>query len=197
MAKRSIVISILALFSLALLWGCGELGQVDQGRVIAYDSAKGTVTLIQDKKGEPGNPDYNTLPPHTYNIPSDPNEMGPVPKAGERIKLDLKTKEITIFDPKTQNFKVIPFTLIDQRENIGRDNPLVKGKTFPIIDKEKKTITEYSGRQRVLVTFSVADEYFELPEYYWEAGDEVRIYYKEPGKALRMMNITQTDIFKK
>lgn len=197
MAKRYIVISIMALLPLALLWGCGELGQVDQGRVIAYDKDKGIVTLIQDKKGEPGNPDYNTLPPHTYTIPADPNEMGPVPKAGYRMKLDAKAKKITIFDPATQTFKVIPYTLIDQRENVGKDNPLVKDKTFPIIDKEKKTITEYSGRQKLLVTFAVPDEYFNLPEHVWEAGDEVRVYYKEPGKALRMMNITRTDIFKK
>ena len=33
----------------------------------------------------------------------------------------------------------------------------------------------------------------------WEAGDEVRIYYKPNAKhqALRFMNITQTNIFKK
>lgn len=197
MAKRLIWLSVLALLPLALLLGCGELGKVDQGRVIAFDKAKGTVTLIQDKKAEPGNPDYNTLPPHTYTIPEDPNEMGPEPKAGNRMKLDAKAKEIILFDSASQNFIKIPYTLIDQREGIGRDNPLVAGKKFPIIDKEKKTITEYSGRQRLLVTFSVPDEYFNLPHDAWEAGDEVRIYYKEPGKALRLMNITRTDIFKK
>ncbi len=197
MAKRLIWLSMLALLPLALLLGCGELGKVDQGRVIAFDKAKGIVTLIQDKKAEPGNPDYNTLPPHTYTIPADPNEMGPEPKAGKRMKLDAKAKEITIFDDATQSFKVIPYTLIDQREGVGKDNPLVAGKKFPIIDKERKTITEYSSRQRLLVTFSVPDEYFNLPPDVWEAGDEVRIYYKEPGKALRLMNITKTDIFKK
>jgi hypothetical protein len=180
----------------ALLCGC-ELGQVDQGRVIAFDEEKGLVTLIQDKRAEPGNPDYNTLPPHTYTIPKDPAEMGPKPVAGKRVKLDVKAKEIVIFDDATQNFKTIPFTIIDLREGIGRDHPLVKGKTFPIIDREKKTITEYSSRQRLLVTFTVAEEYFNLPPETWEAGDEVRIYYKEPGKALRLMNITRTDIYKK
>lgn len=181
---------------LILVCGC-ELGQVDQGRVIAYDPQKGIVTLIQDKRAEPGNPDYNTLPPHTYKIPEDPGEMGPVPVAGKRIKLDVKAKEIVIYDDATQNFKTIPFTIIDMRTGIGTDHPLVRGKTFPIIDREKKTITEYSRRQRLLITFTVADEYFNLPPETWEAGDEVRIYYKEPGKALRMMNITRTDIYKK
>jgi len=36
-----------------------------------------------------------------------------------------------------------------------------------------------------------------MPENTWDAGDEVRIYYKEAGKALRFMNISKTDIFKK
>lgn len=190
-------LTLITLLPLALVMGCGEMGKVDQGRVIAFDQAKGIVTLIQDKKAEPGAPDYNTLPPHTYTIPTDPREMGPEPKPGNRMKLDAKAKEITLFDAATQSFKVIPYTLIDQREGIGRDNPLVRGKSFPIIDKEKKTITEYSSRQRLLVTFSVPDELLNLPPETWEAGDEVRIYYKEPGKALRLMNITKTDIFKK
>ena len=51
--------------------------------------------------------------------------------------------------------------------------------------------------KELLVTFSVPEEYLALPANTWEAGDEVRIYYKEPGKAARFMNITKTDIFKK
>ena len=77
------------------------------------------------------------------------------------------------------------------------DDPLVKGKKFPMVDKEKKAITLYSKRQKLLTTFSVPDEYFALPDSAWDAGDEVRIYYKEDGKAARLMNISKTDIFKK
>jgi len=36
-----------------------------------------------------------------------------------------------------------------------------------------------------------------LPENTWEAGDEVRIYCKEPGKPLRFGKISKTQIFKK
>ncbi len=93
--------------------------------------------------------------------------------------------------------KKITYTLIDQKENVAKDSPLVAGKKFPLVDKEKKAITVYSGRQKLLVTFSVPEEYLALPDNTWEAGDEVRIYYKEPGKAARFMNITKTDIFKK
>jgi hypothetical protein len=197
MIKKLTYLTLLALLPLALALGCGEMGKVDQGRVVAFDDEQQTVTLIQDKKAEPGNPDYNTLPPHTYSLPKDPNEMGPEPKAGKRMKLDAKAKEITIFDTATQNFKKITYTLIDQKEGVEKGSPLVAGKTFPIVDKVKKTITIYSGRQKILTTFSPPEEYLTLPPETWEAGDEVRIYYKEAGKALRFMNITRTDIFKK
>jgi hypothetical protein len=93
--------------------------------------------------------------------------------------------------------------MIDNKEGIEKDNPLVfdkaanAAKKFPVVDREKKTITIYSGRQKTLTVISVPDEYFALPDKTWDAGDEVRVYYKEEGKALRFMNISKTDIFKK
>jgi hypothetical protein len=195
--KRLGWLTLLAAFSLTLALGCGDMGKVDQGRVVAYDAQKKTVTLIQDKKAEPGNPDYDTLPPHTYALPADPNEMGPEPKAGLRMKLDAKAREVTIFDPGTQSFKKIAYTLIDQKEGVDTNNPLVADKKFPMVDRAKKTITIYSGRQKLLTTFTVPEEYFGLPDDAWDAGDEVRVYYKEPGKSLRFMNISKTDIYKK
>jgi hypothetical protein len=197
MAKRYIWLSIAALLPLVLALGCGELGKVDQGRVIAFDSAKGVVTLIQDKKAEPGKPDYNTLPPHAYKIPEDPNEMGPDPRAGLRMNLDLDKKVITIFDPETKSFKPISFEIVDKKIGIGKEDPLVAGKKLPAVDKEKKTVTIYSGRQKLYAVISLPEEYMDRPASTWDAGDEVRIYYKEPGKALRLMNISKTDIFKK
>ena len=122
-------------------------------------------------------------------------------KPGLRMKLDTKNNEIVIFDLNAQNFKTIKYTLVDQKEKIAKDDPLVfendKPKKFPVVDREKKTITVYSKRQQILTTFTLPEEYFALPEYTWDAGDEVRIYYKEEGKARRFMNITKTDIFKK
>lgn len=182
-------------------FGCGELGKVDQGRAIQFDKAKWTVTLIRDKKADAQNPDYSYLPPITYALPTEAKEMGPDPKPGLRMKLDTKNNEIVIFDLKGQNFKTIKYTLVDQKENIAKDNPLVlendKPKKFPVVDRAKKTITVYSKRQQILTTFTLPEEYFVLPDYTWDAGDEVRIYYKEEGKARRFMNITKTDIFKK
>jgi len=199
MGKRLNWWALVASLAAAILlggFGCGEMGKVEQGRVIAFDKDKETVTFIADTKHDTANPDYSGAP-LTFALPKDPMERGEDPKAGMRMKLDTKTREIVIYDPASQSIKKITYTLIDQKENVAKDSPLVAGKKFPMVDKEKKAITVYSGRQKLLVTFSVPDEYFTLPDNTWEAGDEVRIYYKEPGKAARFMNITKTDIFKK
>jgi hypothetical protein len=197
MLKKYCGLTLLVILPLILAYGCGEMGKVDQGRVIEFDKAKGLVTLIRDMKADPKNPDYSHLPPMVYEIPKDFKEMGPEPKAGLRMKLDAKAKQIIIFDPASQSFKRLDYTLIDQKEGVEDEDALVKGKKFPLVDKEKKAITLYSKRQKLLTTFSVPDEYFALPAGAWDAGDEVRIYYKENGKARRLMNISKTNIFKK
>jgi hypothetical protein len=196
MGKKLSVLALVAILPLALALGCGEMGKVEQGRVIAFDSNKETVTFIVDTKHDTANPDYSGAP-LTFALPKDPKDRGEDPKAGMRMKLDTKTKEITIYDPATKGFKKISYTLIDQKEGVAKDDPLVAGKKFPMVDRAKKAITIYSGRQKILSTFSVPDEYLSLPDNTWEAGDEVRVYFKEPGKALRFQNITKTDIFKK
>jgi len=196
MAKRLSWWTLLAILPVALMLGCGDQGKVDQGRVIAFDKSKETVTFIIDVKHDPANPDYSGAPV-TFALPKDPAERGEDPKFGKRMKLDAKTKEITIYDVASKGVKKIPYSLIDEKDGVDKNNPLVAGKKFPAVDKAKKTVTLYSGRQKILITFSLPEEYFALPDDTWEAGDEVRIYYKEPGKALRFMNITRTDIFKK
>ena len=196
MAKKFSFLTLLAILPVFVVFGCGELGKVDQGLVIAFDKDKETVTFIIDVKHDPANPDYSGAPV-TFELPKDPAERGEDPKFGKRMKLDAKAREIVIYDVATKGFKKIAYTLIDQKEGVGKDDPLVKGKKFPLVDKAKKTITLYSGRQKLLTTFSLPEEYFALPDDTWDAGDEVRIYYKEPGKCLRFMNITRTDIYKK
>ena len=164
MKKYRLWLIVLPIMLIApLLIGCGELGQVDQGRVVAYDKDKKQVTIIQDKKAEPGKPDYNTLPPHVYTMPTDPAEIGAEPKAGKRMNLDTKTNTITIFDAAAKDFKKIPITVLDEKKDVSRDNPLVKDQKFPLVDKDKKKITVYSGRQKILLTFTVPEENFTPP----------------------------------
>lgn len=199
---QKLFLALLLILPIAFITGC-EYGKVDQGRVIKLDKEKGVVTFIRDVKNDAQNPDYSYLPPLSYTLPKDPAEMGPEPKAGLRMKLDTKKNEITIYDPAAQKFKTIQYTLIEQKENVTKEDPLVydstqhKSKKFPVVDKDKKTITVYSGRQKILTTFSLPEEYFSLPDSTWDSGDEVRVYYQEDGKALRLMNVSRTDIYKK
>ncbi|MFO7710126.1 MAG: DUF4881 domain-containing protein [Desulfobacterales bacterium] len=189
---------LLVALPLAALFGCVEDGKVDQGRVVAFDAEKRLVTIIRDVKMDTVNPQYTHLPPLVYELPADPVETGPLPRAGRRLKLDADNNQLVLFDAATQNFKRVDFTPVEKILRVSPDDARVKGKKFPIIDRgEKKTITIYSTRQRILETVQVGEEYLGLPDSTWEAGDEVRIYYKQEGKALRFMNITQTDLFKK
>lgn len=202
--KVNRLMSALAVFLLvAVLAGCQKMGRVDQGRAIEFDKEKGTVTMIRDASPNPDNPEYSHLPPVTYQVPTNPDEMGADPKPGKRMKLDAIRREIVIYVPALNNFAKINYTLVDQKENVGPDDPLVldkvtrKPKTFPVVDQHRKTITIYSRRQKTVTTFAVPDEYFAMPADTWDSGDEIRIYYKEEGKARRLMNVSRTDIFKK
>ncbi len=197
MWKKRLWFPMLFVLPLGMLLGCAEGGKVDQGRVVEFDAEKRLVTIIRDVKNDTLNPDYAHLPPLVYALPDDPAETGPLPRAGGRLKLDADKNQLKIFNPQTRNFLWIDFKPVEKITRVEPNNPLVRGKTFPIIDREKKTITIYSPRQKIYETIAIAEEYLDWPETTWAAGDEVRIYYKEEGKALRFMNITQTDIFKK
>jgi len=197
MKKKLCGPALLAIPLLIGALGCGDLGRVDQGRAVAFDKGQGTVTFIRDASTKLGQPDYSVLPPVTYRIPTDRKEMGPDPEAGLRMSLDLQAGEVVVYDPASQGFQTIPFNLVEKKEKVEKDDSQVAGKTFPLLDDAKKTVTIYSGRQKTLVTFSLADEFFSLPPKTWVAGDEVRVYFKEPGKALRLMNVSKTDIFRK
>jgi len=201
MLKKWMVLNLMIAVSAVFLFGCAEHGQVDQGRVVAFDKDKRVVTFIRDGKADPQNPDYSFLPPLTYTLPTDPLDAGPEPKAGGRMKLDADKGQVVIYDPAAMNFKTIDVKMLDKK-TVDRLDPLVYDaskkatKPFPVVDKDKKTVTIYSGRQNLLVTFAPPEECLALPAATWDSGDEVRVYYKEAGKALRFMNISKTDIFR-
>ena len=203
MARKSIWSMLCLALLLTLVLGCQPMGKVDQGRAVDFDKEKNVVTIIRDMGKDDKAPDYSYLPPVTYELPKDPAESGAEPKPGKRMKLDPKNRQIVIYVPAIQNFATITYTLVEQKDDVPATDPAVydaaegKPKKFPAIDKSRKTITIYSKRLASLTTFSVPDEYFSLPADTWDNGDEVRIYYKQDGKAARYMNITKTDIFKK
>lgn len=203
MARKSIWSMLCLALLLTLVVGCQQMGKVDQGRVVDFDKEKGLVTIIRDMGKDDKAPDYCFLPAMAYELPKDPAECGALPKPGKRMKLDPNNRQIVIYVPSIQNFATITYTLVEQKDNVPASDPAVydaaegKPKIFPAIDKSRKTITIYSKRLKSLTTFSVPDEYFSLPADTWDNGDEVRIYYKQDGKAARFMNMTKTDIFKK
>jgi hypothetical protein len=180
-----------ALSSLAVACNFGRVGQ---GRAVAYDKQQGLVTLVQESDlAQAGRVQY-ALPAVTVKVPENPKEMGPAPHTGRLLRLDSRNRELLVFDPASASLKTIAFTPVKEEAGVFGDDPRLA--RMPLIDRQAKAITLYSAGERKLITFTVADEYLQLPEDTWKAGDEVRYYYKQPGQALRMMNVTRTDVRK-
>jgi hypothetical protein len=181
----------------AWLLGCSGFGRVEQGRTVAYDPERGLVTLILDSNpGEPGKPRYDRLPPATFRVPSDRSQMGPAPRAGMLLSIDAAEGRALVFDAASQGVRTVPFTVVERRDGVAADDPRVASVRLPKVDRAANTITLYAPRQGRLLTVSVAPEYLALPDNTWAWGDEVRYYYKDPGQALRLMNVTRTDVTK-
>lgn len=194
-SKRKLTL-LLACVPVLFTLGCSNYGKVDQGRVIAFDKQKGLVTVIRDSAPGASTAKYDLLPPTTVKIPSDPDEMGPAPAAGKRLLFDTNNKKLVVYDTLAGSIKTVTYTPLMEVSNVGKDDARVKGIQFPIVDRQNKAITIYSSRDKKLVKFTLADEYFALPDDTWQAGDDVRYYYKQPGQALRMMNVSRTDVMK-
>lgn len=179
----------LASIGLALaLTGCGKMGQVEQGRVVGYDAQTRLVTLIRESPGAGSNP--GVLPPVTVEAPADPNEMGPAPVAGGLLLLDTRQRRIVIYDRAMHSFRTIHYTPLAERHIVS------KSAVPPAVDQGTKTVTIYSPKEHTLITFPVSDELLAMPAQTWRSGDVVRYYYKDPARALRLMNVTQTDLSK-
>jgi hypothetical protein len=178
-----IACTLAAIAAWLVLAGCGPLGKVEQGRVVAYDPQTRQVTLIREATGaERSSP--GVLPPVTVTTPKDPNEMGPVPKAGGLLRLDSKNRRLVVYDAATQAFRTIAYMPIEVRGNVS------KSPGPPIVDRARKTITIYAPKDHSLITFAAAAELLAMPVKTWQAGDVVRYYYKDPAQALRLMNVT-------
>jgi hypothetical protein len=183
------ITGLICIAAALVLAGCGDLGRVQQGRVIAYDAQTKQVTLIQEPPAADRS-SYGVLPPVTIQSPADPNEMGPAPAAGGLMRLDTKNRRIVIYDRAQQAFRTIPYTPLVERRNVA------KSPGPPVVDRKAKTITLYGSRDRTVITFAATDDLLAMPADTWRGGDVVRYYYKDPARALRLMNVTKTDLSK-
>lgn len=204
---RKILPMLLVLIAISLT-GCGEYGKVEQGRVVAYDTTTTppTVWIIQDADTIPNQPKYTVLPAHPFTVPADPAEMGQVPAVGLRMQLDVEKKIITMYNPEMKEFDKLLFELVERHNGVSvrKQHPLVydaatrKERPFPVVNAAENSLTIYSRRQEMLATIKLSpDDFAKYKETDWDAGDEIRVYYKEPGKSLRLMNVTRTDFSKR
>ena len=198
MKIRNLVLMLAMTFSVALLTGCNFDGGVEQGRCVAYDATAKTLTIVVDVTHDQFNPHYSGGT-HTFKLPENPQDMGPSPEVGGRLMIDTAKNTVLVYDQKTNSVREVAVQFTDVEKNVGSNHPKVKGKTFPVIDKEQQTVTVYSGRQKSLITFKIPAEAQDFPAYAWAAGDEMRIAFRNADKAqaMRIMNVTKTNIFKK
>jgi hypothetical protein len=195
---------LLVLIGLSLA-GCGEYGQVEQGRVVKYDKSTTppTVWIIKDSGIVDRKPEYTVVPAHAFTIPTEPAEMGQEPHVGLRVNLDVEKKIITMYNFAKGDFDKLSFELVERHDGVHprKRHPLVwdattgKERPFPVVKPEERTMTIFSRRQEMLVTIKLSEgDFAKYTGEDWDAGDEVRIYYKEPGKSIRFMNVTRTDV---
>jgi hypothetical protein len=197
MKLRILLTSVLALsFALA---ACSSDSGVEQGRCVAFDPAAKTMTLVVDTiRDDRSKSDYSGAV-ITYKLPAQANEMGPVPTVGGRLMVNLEKSNVLIFDPAGKKVQELSVEFTNVEKNVGKDSPKVAGKTFPMIDKEKQTITVYSARLSTLTTFKPPLAAMELPASVWVPGDEMRVAFKQSDKtqATRVMNVSKTNIFRR
>jgi hypothetical protein len=122
--------------------------------------------------------------------------MGPQPEAGKLMEVDAAGRRAVVFDARAGAFSSVAVTLLERQDNVAPDDRRVAGLEFPVIDRERRIVTVYSAARRQLLRLSVADEHLVLPPESWKMGDDVRYYYKDSGQALRLMNLTRTDLGK-
>jgi Domain of unknown function (DUF4881) len=193
---RKSLVTLAAVAVLGCAAGCAKSGKVEQGRAVAFDQQKGVVTLILDSAPKSAQPNYDVLPPVAVTLPVDPNETGPAPEAGKLLSFDTQKRTVVFFDQASGSVRSVSYALVEEQNDVSRNDPRVSKVKFPMVDRQKKTVTIYSRRKKILLTFTVPDPYLALPDDTWKSGDEVRYYYKQPGQALRFMNVSKTDLSK-
>ena len=195
MKNRILMTALLAALSFALA-ACDYDGGVEQGRAVAYERGK-DVTLVLDTSTVRNKPLYNGKAV-VYKLPADAMDMGAEPTCGGLLAVNPEKKVVSVYDAAGKAVRELPVDFTDVQKDIGARHPVVAGKTFPMIDKEKQTVTVYAPTLRSLVTFNPGAA-ISMPADTWKFGDEARVAFSntEKAQALRFMNITKTNIFRR
>ncbi|MDR3363281.1 MAG: DUF4881 domain-containing protein [Desulfovibrio sp.] len=197
--KKTKTLLLSLLVSTLALAACTSDSGVEQGRCVAFDPAAKTMTLVADTvRDDRSRTDYSGAV-ITYKLPAESKEMGPAPTVGGRLMVDVEKSNVLVFDPVSKKPREIAVEFTSVEKNIDKTNPKVAGKTFPLIDKEKQTITIYSARLSTLTSFKPPQAAMELPAEVWTPGDEMRVAFKQTDKtrATRVMNVSKTNIFRR
>lgn len=179
------------------LSGCnlGDFGEVEQGRCVGVNADGKTVSVLLDTAKNPKAPEYTKVA--EFSLPDDPKEMGPEPRPGNLVAIDLEKKVLKVYNPATKAVEDMAVEFSDSRKGVVSADPAVKGKKFPV--KGDNSVTLYSEAQKILVTVK-ADAALMAKADTLSFGDIVRFYYKpnvDKKKMLRFMNVSQTNIMKK
>ena len=195
MKFTNILVAFVAALSL-FLSACDFDGGVEQGRCVAFNPETKQLTMVEDTSLDQHNPHYSGKV-FTFTLPPEERDMGPAPETGDLLQLDPDKGKLLWYDPSTGSVQEMTVNYTAVEKNVGPKSDKLKGKKFPIIDKDNRTITVYSPRLEELVTFQVGEDAINLPENTWKAGDEVRIAYRKEnkGQAIRIMNVSKTNIF--
>lgn len=187
---------ILVLALSMLLAACDFDGGVEQGRCVAFDPDAKTLTVVVDTTLDQHNPHYSGKV-DTFKLPLEARDMGPAPVAGDRLMLEIDKSMLLYYDASTKSVREMPVEYTNIEKDVLPKSPKLKGKEFPIVNKENCTVTVYSPRLESIVTFKVSPEAINMPVETWKEGDEVRIAFRNEkrNQAIRIMNVTKTNIF--
>ena len=191
MNTRNLMLTVVLAASMGLAACSGEdYGKtIEQGRCVAFGNGK--VSFVRDTNVDPKKaPNFeNTV--LEFTLPSDPKEIGPEATAGNFIDFDVEKKEVKVFADGA--LKTVTVDVVNEQKGVESHNSAVKGKKFPIINKDKGEVTIYY--KKILATLKMPAGMDS--EAAWTKGDDVRVFTTEKGKARRFMNISKTNIFKK
>ena len=191
MKTRNILMTLALAASMGLVACSGDYKHtVEQGRCVKF--ADDTVTFVRDGNTDPRHAPVYENKVLTFKMPVDPKEKGPEPVPGSLISFNADKKEVAVFI--NDSMQTVPVEVVNVQKGVPSHNSAVKDKKFPMVNKDKNEVTLYLNR--TLATLKIPGV---LPadEAFWTAGDSVRVFFKEKGQALRYMNITKTNIFKK